>query len=543
MWKHPVEGIAEDVEKLQDITLILKKGEIVMKFKRWKKLLVMLLITTMFLQNVAVYADGGGPSVTMETSETDAAADESDPADISDVPDTSDTTDAPDVADVEGPVDESDAADAPDTTDASDTEDVADPADESDAADVPDTTDVPDTEDVAGAPDTMDVPDTADPVDVPDITDPADAPNAADVPDTTEVPDTTDVPDIADTPDETEEVEESIPAEVQAFVDAMANLPNASEVTIDNVVKISNVLNDEVISDGYALAGKSGEEEGWMTDEIRSACAKYEELFLAVSAVTDTESEIYYPDYSEPDILPEKTVAQVNNMFPGLSGKGTNGKLDTNGGTITKYVGESGFYRRCPLDRLYGARCGHLMLTLAPEGYCEFTVTYTNPQIISAVDYGVGYWYGDGLSGVPCLQANFDAQKPGNTTVAQTYYVNFLQDYGQYRCGTCGLATTFPKDYTWHKYKDTFSVTVRARYQLNYDTDGGSYVSPTIIDNTTTSAALNVTNVIPTKAGYEFKGWKDENGNMVSGSVTLNWSEGYGSKNNPVSKTLYAVWE
>ena len=78
---------------------------------------------------------------------------------------------------------------------------------------------------------------------------------------------------------------------------------------------------------------------------------------------------------------------------------------------------------------------------------------------------------------------------------------------------------------------------------MNYDTDGGSYVSPTIIDNTTTSAALNVTNVIPTKAGYEFKGWKDENGNMVSGSVTLNWSEGYGSKNNPVSKTLYAVWE
>lgn len=76
MWKHPVEGIAEDVEKLQDITLILKKGEIVMKFKRWKKLLVMLLITTMFLQNVAVYADGGGPSVTMETSETDAAAED-----------------------------------------------------------------------------------------------------------------------------------------------------------------------------------------------------------------------------------------------------------------------------------------------------------------------------------------------------------------------------------------------------------------------------------------------------------------------------------
>ena len=43
-----------------------------MKFKRWKKMIVMLMIATMFLQNVVVYADDGTSTMPSQTETPDA---------------------------------------------------------------------------------------------------------------------------------------------------------------------------------------------------------------------------------------------------------------------------------------------------------------------------------------------------------------------------------------------------------------------------------------------------------------------------------------
>ena len=81
---------------------------------------------------------------------------------------------------------------------------------------------------------------------------------------------------------------------------------------------------------------------------------------------------------------------------------------------------------------------------------------------------------------------------------------------------------------------------------MDYDAQGGTLVASTFEDVASESATLNVTSDQPTRTGYTFLGWANTPDAVkpnVSDSVTLYWEEGYGSVTNPVTKTLYAVWE
>ncbi len=154
--------------------------------------------------------------------------------------------------------------------------------------------------------------------------------------------------------------------------------------------------------------------------------------------------------------------------------------------------------------------------------------------------------------GKDSIKMTFDAGKPGSTDVTLTYYVNYLVEVRAGICPVCyNYRTQNYHDMSWHLYTDIFTVDVNADYVLNYNANGADVTNmPTATSKTVakTYADLTVASKQPQRIGYTFLGWADNPNataaNYVGGQkITLNWEKGKGSSANPVSKTLYAVWE
>jgi uncharacterized repeat protein (TIGR02543 family) len=227
---------------------------------------------------------------------------------------------------------------------------------------------------------------------------------------------------------------------------------------------------------------------------------------------------------------------------------GSDGNLNNYGGSITKKVGESGFYRRCPTNSISGGYCGHIVAEYTADYFTDFTVESSNKGVIGDVSYRIAKWnntYGY------CPQMTFIGKQPGKTKLTWTYYVNFMVQRETGYCRYCGRYTVIPADYTWHKYRDVIDVNVNADYALVYEANGDNVVkmpgntTRTVTDKTTT---LTVSGQQPERKGYKFLGWSEDpnaqKAAYIGGeSIRLNWEEGKGSVANPVSKTLYAVWK
>ena len=226
---------------------------------------------------------------------------------------------------------------------------------------------------------------------------------------------------------------------------------------------------------------------------------------------------------------------------------GSNGNMNNYGGSVTKKVGESGFYRRCPINSIIGAGCGHIVAEYTPDYYCGFSTSVSNSEVVGNISYGSGVWSGGSANGAGCLEASYKALKPGRANVGISYYVNFMVMAETGYCGTCGRATSVPRDYTWHAYGDNFDVTVTADYELNYAANGDKVTnmpSATIKRNiANTKADLTVSSTKPSREGYKFVGWSEDpeakSADYSGGqTITLNWEAGA-----TVRKTLYAIWE
>ena len=161
------------------------------------------------------------------------------------------------------------------------------------------------------------------------------------------------------------------------------------------------------------------------------------------------------------------------------------------------------------------------------------------------------------------LDTTFEALKPGiSEEVIVCYFANFGIVFTSPNVTTayvkcwCGKQSIVNKDVTWYRYNDVFGLKVNADYKIVYDANVDkneeAYIQnmPNSEINTVseTSAKFNISNSIPKRAGYKFLCWSEENN--TSGKeykpgeeITLNWKEGYGGTDNPVSKTLYAVWQ
>lgn len=221
-----------------------------MKFKRWKKMIVMLIVATMFLQSVVVYADDGSltPVVETETETPTTTNDESMPAE------------APGATTPDGM-----PAEIPDTITSGGT-----PAEAPGAI-------------TSGG--TM--------TEAPDVTTPEETIPGILSDETTgnlTIETTGKVNDLNGEAGEelleTEPVNEEIPAEIQAFLDAVAKLPEASEITVENAADVMEQLYDETLSDGYGMVDNS--KEVWADrEDVKAACAKYEAVFAAAEAALE----------------------------------------------------------------------------------------------------------------------------------------------------------------------------------------------------------------------------------------------------------------
>lgn len=86
------------------------------------------------------------------------------------------------------------------------------------------------------------------------------------------------------------------------------------------------------------------------------------------------------------------------------------------------------------------------------------------------------------------------------------------------------------------------TVTPEGTYTYNvvFDIHGGSFIGPLTHDSHNDSWTVDLSKYVPTKDGYEFKGWSpDTSGETMYGStLTMN-----GIKGDTVSVTVHAIWE
>ena len=345
----------------------------------------------------------------------------------------------------------------------------------------------------------------------------------------------------AEVPEEDAETEtpEEVPAEVQAFLDAVAAIP---EITAENAAEVAEYVYGPVSEAYDALLGTEYEER----DDVQEAVAVYTAALAAVDTALEMESDVLAFGY-----VPVENVTINPNKTP--SGQTATGKVRYSNQSLTMKVGQKGsFLLGVPTNTLTCRTHGYEFARYAPSDYCDISL-YDTKGLVGNPTYAAKDNKGERV-----FDTVFEALKPGtNSDIRVCYYCNFgivfsngassASLYCPYGYGHYVIAY---KDVTWYRYNDVFGITVNADYVLNYDANGGSEVSPTTMTVANTTATLKVTSTMPTKSGYTFKGWAEQE-NYEEGDklyqageeVVLTWSEDYGSVENPVSKTLYAVWE
>ncbi len=367
-------------------------------------------------------------------------------------------------------------------------------------------------------------------------------------------------PEEAATPDEIEkpgeiaesknEKKEKVPAIVQAFFDAVGKIP--TDINIDNYEKAGELVNAAI--DVYEAVVDAGlaDYEG-----VAEALKMVEAAYAAVESIWENE-------------LNGEKMMTLSSGYDPVANVTINPDKKPNGATATGLVRDSGqhltmkvgqrasFLLGAPRKTLIHQYCNSTIAIYNPSDYCDISLVDNSGQnIVGNPTYAAGVNAGERV-----FDTVFEAIRPGiSSDVRVCYYANFgievrnpitgaVLAYGSVACPGCRGSVTVATDKTWYRYNDVFGITVNADYVINYDTQGGSTVPSTRKSVAATEATLNITNTIPAKTGYTFKGWAESadstNVTYKAGdSITLEWGvdEGIGSEEDPVRKTLYAVWE
>ena len=359
------------------------------------------------------------------------------------------------------------------------------------------------------------------------------------------------VTDEADDSEEEEELEEEpeeeeVPAEVKAFLDAVAAIPTI--ITPDNAVEVAEYVYGPV-SDAYEVLLDT---EYMEREDVKEAEAEYAAAISAIDFALNLESNTLATNVS----VYNHTLQEVFKAFyPYLQ---YYDDTPVNKGTqncVTLWVEEKQQQAFVPVNGEQCPYCGYIFGGgyFSPTKYCETKGIESNGLVTTG--FGKTTTHDNKVGNTECLRMDINGKKPGVSTISVSFWCNFEMyiinsgiygdvGKGTFACIKCRKQITAYNDAAWHQYKYYVPVVVKARYQLDYDLNGGTgNIRPTYSDETSTACTMRVTSDVPTRDGYIFRGWKDEGGNMVSGSVTLKWEEGKGSKDNPVQKTLTAVWE
>jgi len=369
--------------------------------------------------------------------------------------------------------------------------------------------------------------------------------------------------------------DEALPAQVQTFLDAVAEIPE--EITADNAEEIAEYVYGPVSEAYEALLGTEYAER----EDVKAAEAIYSQAVADVDAALDIDSSTLvgqtiqgkFNDVTgnsiaiRPNKKPNEYTGTVSYRYRVFNAYGqptntigtrssTLNQIGQAGGSsyagsIEKMVGASGFYQRCPYNTFIGSACGHKIGEyFAPMGYCNIIVDLSETDIVDNINYCVGTFDFQSasaagvasLAGKECLKVTYDANKPGRTRYTQTYYVNFLTSIIGGRCPSCFTITANQTNFSWHQYSDIFDINVYAYYTVNFLPGGNNVTNmPKAVSNSKQfTDTYTVTTEQPTREGYTFKGWVDDKGNNVGTTAVAKWYEGDGAN---VTRTLTAQWE
>ncbi len=334
-------------------------------------------------------------------------------------------------------------------------------------------------------------------------------------------------------PEETEEVPET----VKAFLDAVAALPSADQVTKENAEEVGGQVN-AALDMWEALDEKFAERE-----DVRAALEKVYAVYESVLKAEGIEdAETYGSGY-----IPVADVTINPDKQP--SGTTAVGKVRDSGQSLEMKVGQkASFLLGAPTNTLMCPSHRYVFASYTPSDYCNISlIDNSGKNLVGNPTYKAGINDGERV-----FDTIFEALKPGvSSDVRVCYHCNFGIVFsngaisGNLYCPYgYGHYVTAYEDRKWYRYNDVFGIKVNADYVLHYDTQGGNTLEPERKTAASTQATFSPLKN-PSRDGYTFEGWYyDKDGkNPVGESVTLNWSEGLGSASNPVSMTIYAKWK
>ena len=227
--------------------------------------------------------------------------------------------------------------------------------------------------------------------------------------------------------------------------------------------------------------------------------------------------------------------------------------LRSNGeNTVTKNVGDTGFYQRLPRDTYVHTSCGTVLAEFIPDYYSASTTTVelSDPTVLKDLSWTISGWNGnDEYKDFPCLTFNFTAAKPGTTTVKLTFYYNYDHGGEIGYCNGCGDLVQYKANRYWWQETTTFTVTVtgeeeKPEYTLTYHENTTDPVTnmpdpkTVTLKSSTSPVTFTVSGNKPGREGYTFLGWA---GNPNATEPTV--QPGNTITTPATTTNLYAVWQ
>lgn len=344
-------------------------------------------------------------------------------------------------------------------------------------------------------------------------------------------------------PKETEETPEA----VKAFLDAAAALPLADEVTKENALEVGEKVN-AVLDMWEALDEELAERE-----DVQAALEKVYAVYEAVLKAEEIEEADPYlsaiPGFTPADRFYDNKGKEVAQLYVGTYPNNPVYKYNHPASSISVQVGDKGseqyLYTKSAI-----CHCGNVLVEVTPDWIAVDSnrkLTYTDKSIVKNLTWNLSGYKGSetGYNGYPALQINVEGAKPGSTAITFQAYQNYYYYYTWQQCRRCGQRySEISFKGKWIEDTQKLNVTVNADYILHYDTQGGSSLEPDRKNVADTKAVFSPLKT-PTRPGWTFEGWYyDQEGKTPVGeSVTLQWKDGFGSKDKPVSQTIYAKWK
>ena len=233
---------------------------------------------------------------------------------------------------------------------------------------------------------------------------------------------------------EEEEVKEEVPEEVQAFLDAVAKIPE--EITVDNMEEVGELLYGPV-SDTYdVLLGTEYEER----EDVQAAVEVMTAAFEKLDELAGVEPELYATVRDELDGI-KLYYASIDDYYDYWGEQHDNGNNSVKVGEKLPYSVLGTFTSNCPV-------CKRIIVEEAPDLVCVDDLRLNPTGVIKGVlsDFKLSYYPG---THIPVPTVTLTGTKPGKTQVIYDEYMYYnVRSYQGY-CNYCGWSVKTPSYYGW----------------------------------------------------------------------------------------------